>query len=337
MGCVRASFGAACWQPTGLMECGGASLGLYVGNLQVLRGSLGLYIGNRCYGVCWGQFGAVCWQPTCLLGCVEASLGVYVGNLHVLWVCWGQFGAVCWQPIGLMGCVWASLGLYVGAGNLHVLWRVFEPVWCCMLATYRSYGVCWSQFAAVCWQPTGLMLCVWASLGLYAGNLQVLWGVWNQFGAVCWQPAGLMACVGDNLRLYVRNLKVLRGPNTGNLQVLWGVLEPVWGCMLATYKSYGACWSQFAAVCWQPTGLMGCVGSSLRLYVGNLHVLWGVLKPVCGCMLATYRSYGVCGANLAVYGRNLGNLHVFWAVLEPVWGCTLATYNSYGACWGLGL
>jgi len=60
---------------------------------------------------------------------------------------------------------------------------------------------------------------------------------------------------------------------------------------------------------------MGCVGSSLGLYVGNLHVLWGVLGPVCGCMLATYRSYGVCGANLAVY---VGNQ---------------ATYMSYGLCW----
>ena len=67
----------------------------------------------------------------------------------------------------LMGSVGASLGLYVGKGVLGVslelyvgnLWGVLELVWGCMLATYKSYGVCWSQF------------------GLYVGNLQVLWGV----------------------------------------------------------------------------------------------------------------------------------------------------------------
>ena len=200
-------------------------------------------------------------------------------------VCWSQFGAVCWQPTGLMG--------------------VLGPVCGCMLATYRSYGMCLSQFVA--------------------GNLQVLWGVGSQFGAVCWQPTCLMGCVGANLALYV-----------GKLQVLLGVLEPVCGCMLATYMSYGVCWgqfgagnqkvlcgvwSQFGAVCWQPrqpTCLMGCVGASLGLYVGNLQVLWGVLEPVWGCMLATYRSYGVC---LSQFGA--GNLQVLWGV-----------WSQFGAvCW----
>ena len=60
--------------------------------------------------------------------------------------------------------------------------------------------------------------------------------------AACWQPTGLIACVGTE------------------------------GCMLATYMSYGVCWSHFGAVCWQPTGLMGCVGASLGLHVGNLQV-----------------------------------------------------------------
>ena len=189
-----------------------------------------------------------------------------------------------------MGCVGGSLGLYVG--NLHVLWGVLEPVCGCMLATYRSYGVCLSQFVA--------------------GNLQVLWGVW-QFGAVCWQPRQptcLMGCVGASLGLYVGNL--------GNLHVLWGALGAVWGCMLAIYMSYGVCWSQFAAVCWQPTGLMS------------------MFEPVWGCMLATYRSYGVCGASLGLY-VGAGNLHwsqfgaVCWqpagllGCVEPVWGCMLAT------------
>ena len=193
--------------------CVGASLRLYVGNLQVL----------------WDVFEPVCgWQPTGLMGCREP-----------VW-------AVCWQPTCLMGCVGANLALYVG--KLQVLLGVLEPVCGCMLATYMSYGVCWGQFGA--------------------GNQKVLCGVWSQFGAVCWQPRQptcLMGCVGASLGLYV-----------GNLQVLWGVLEPVWGCMLATYRSYGVClsqfgagnlqvlwgvWSQFGAVCWrwQPTCLMGCV------------------------------------------------------------------------------
>ena len=95
-----------------------------------------------------------------------------------------------------------------------------------------------------------------------------------------------MGRVGPSLGLYV-----------GNLQVLWGLLDPAWGCMLATYRSYGgllgpargcmlatyrsylACWAQLRALCWQPEGLMGLVGPSLGLYVGNLQVLWGLLDP----------------------------------------------------------
>ena len=49
------------------------------------------------------------------------------------------------------------------------------------------------------------------------------------------------------------------------LQVVWGMLGRVWGCRLATYMSYGACWSEFGDVLWQPTGLMGHVGASLGL------------------------------------------------------------------------
>ena len=138
---------------------------------------------------------------------------------------------------------------------------------------------------------------VGASLGLYVGNLrlyvcnqQVLWGMIEaSLGAVGWQPTCLMAQVGASLGLQV-----------GNLQVLWGIvegawgcllatyrsygawLERVWGCMLATYRSYGACWSEFGAVCWQPTGLMGHVGASLGRYVGNLQVLWGMVGASSG-------------------------------------------------------
>ena len=186
-----------CWQPrqpTCLMGCVGASLVLYVGNLQVLWGVL---------EPVWG------WQPTGLKGGVEPVWGCMLALATYMsyGVCWSQFGAACWQPTGPMGCVGASLRLYVG--NLQASCCVFEPVWGCMLATYRSYGVCWSHFRAVCWQPTGLMECGGASLGLYVGNLQVLRG---------------------SLGLYI-----------GNLQVLWGVLGPIWGCMLATYMSFGVC------------------------------------------------------------------------------------------------
>ena len=244
------------------------------------------------------------------MGVVGLSLGLNVGNLQVLWGlllatyrsyggCWTVFGAVCWQPTGLMGVVGPSLGLYVG--NLQVLWGLFDRLWGCMLATYRSYGGCWTLFGAVCWQPTGLMGVVGPRLGLYVGNLQVLWGLWDRlwgcvlatyrscggcwtvFGAVCWQPTGLVGVVGPSLGLYL-----------GNLQVLWGLLDPLWGCVLATYRSYGGCWTVFGAVCWQPTGLTGVVGLSLGLYVGNLQVLWGLLDCLWGCMLATYRSCGGC-------------------------------------------
>ena len=389
-GCMLATYrsygvcwtglGAVCWQPTGLMGSVGLGLGLYVGNIQVLWGLLDWAWGCMLatywsYGVCWTGLGAVCWQPSGLMGSVGLGLGLYVGNLQVLWglldwawgcmlatyrsygVCWTGLGAVCWQPTGLMGSVGLGLGLYVG--NLQVLWGLLDRVWGCMLATYRSYGVCWTGLGAVCWQPTCLMGSVGLGLGLYVGNLQVLWGLlgwaggcmlatyrsygvcWTGLGAVCWQPTRLMGSVGPGLGLYV-----------GNLQVLWGLLDWAWGCMLATYRSYGVCWTGLGAVCWQPTCLMGSVGLGLGLYVGNLQVLWGLLDRVWGCMLATYRSYGVCWAGLGAVcwqptglmgsvgpglGLYVGNLQVLWGLLDGAWGCMLATYTSYGVCWtGLG-
>ena len=36
--------------------------------------------------------------------------------------------------------------------------------------------------------------------------------------------------------------------------------------------------------------VLGHVGRSLGLYVGNLQLLWGMLDGVWGCMLATYSS-----------------------------------------------
>ena len=187
-----------------------------------------------------------------------------------------------------MGRVGTGLGLYVG--NLQVLWGVLERDWGSMLATCMFYWLCWSQFGAVCWQPTGswqpacFMGCVGASLGLYVGNLQVAWGVlervwgcmlatyiqvwwvcWSQFGAVRWQPTCLIGRFGA---------------------VGW---QPT-GSMLATYRSYAVCWNGFGAVCWQPTGLMGRVGTGLGQYVGNLQDAWGVFGPFWGSMLATHRS-----------------------------------------------
>ena len=91
-----------------------------------------------------------------------------------------------------MGSVGASLGLYVGKGVLGVslelyvgnLWGVLELAWGCMLATYRSYGVCWGPV----W---GCMLATCGSYGV----------CWNWFGAECWQPTGPTGHAGASLRL----------------------------------------------------------------------------------------------------------------------------------------
>ena len=65
----------------------------------------------------------------------------------------------------------------------------------------------------------------------------------------------------------------------GNIQVLRGMLEQVWGCMLATCRSDGACWNGFGAVCWQPTtGLMGMLERGWGLYVGNLQEIYQYLS-----------------------------------------------------------
>ena len=108
-------------------------------------------------------------------------------------------------------------------------------------------------------------------------------GCWTASGAVCWQPTGLIEVAEPPLRLYV-----------GNLQVWWRLLNRLWGCMLATYRSYRGCWTASGAVCWQPTGLIEVAEPPLRLYVGNLQVWWRLLNRLWGCMLATYRSYRGC-------------------------------------------
>ena len=248
----------------------GWRVGLYIGNLQVLWGMLERVWGcmlervwgcmmatYRSYGACWGVFGAVYWS---------------------------EFGAVGWQPAGLMGHVGAGLGL---------AWRCRLPrerVRGCILATYRSYGACWGRFGAVGWQPTSLMGLLERVLWLYVGKS--CGARWSQFGAVCWQPTCPMgnidvgrfeavcwhygACWGGFVAVCRHGECCLMKPVGRVLGGVcwqpWGVLEGVWGYMLATYRSCGACWT------------------GLGLHIGNLQVSWWVWD----CVLANYRSNSAC-------------------------------------------
>ena len=187
------------------------------------------------YGACWSEF------PTGPMGHAGASLACRLATYMSYGACWSEFGDVFWQPTGLMGHVGATLGLQVG--SLQVLWGMLARVWGSKLATDKSYGACWSEF--------GCLLATYRSYGACWSELRAT-RLMGEFGAVGWQPTCLMGHVGACLGLQV-----------GSLQVLWGMLEQVWGCRLATYRSYGACWSWFGAVGWQPTGLMGHVGASL--------------------------------------------------------------------------
>ena len=205
---------------------------------------------------------------------VELSV-LHVGNLYSSYEThWNEFDA--WQqPTGLMGPVGLGLGVYVD--NLKVLWGLLDRVWGCMLATYRSHGACWTEFGAISQQPTGLMgpflYCTlatyrpqgayWAkfdaawrqptclvghvglSLGLYVGNLLVLWGLLGRVWAVCW-PC-LTRPFGPSLGMYVGNLQVLSGLSSlvlyvGNLLVL-----QVWLYLGNLHSSQEACWSEFGA------------------------------------------------------------------------------------------
>jgi len=115
---------------------------------------------------------------------------------------------------------------------------MLDGVWGCMLATYSSYGACWTELGAVCWQPTALMGMLDGVWGCMLATYSSYGACWTELGAVCWQPTALMGHVGRSLGLYVGNL--------------------------------------LGAVCWQPTALMGHVGRSLGLYVGNLGA-WGCM------------------------------------------------------------
>ena len=142
-------------------------------------------------------------------GCMLATYRSYEA-------CWTAFGAVSWQPTGPMRLGEPPLGLYVG--NLQaVCWQPTGP----MRLGEPHLGLYVGNLQAVCWQPTGPMRPVGRPWGLYVGNLQ----------AVCWQPTGPMSPVGRPLGLYVGNLHAA-----------------VTCCMLATYRSYEACWTAFGAV-----------------------------------------------------------------------------------------
>ena len=231
-----------------------------------------------------------------LSGCLLAPTGLYVGNLQVLWaVSWQRpFGLyvgnlqVLWALLGLSGYCWHLQGLYVG--NLQVSWGLYvrPALWGLYVGNlqvlWAVLGVCWQPtHRAVCWQPTGLMRPV---LATYSFTIQ----------AVCWQPTGLIGLLGT---------------------------YSLWGCMLATYRSYGPCWNPLGlyvgnhgvqpvmAVCWQPTALWGLYvepTASLALYVGNLQVLC----PVCWAY--------------SPLGLYVGNL-------QPLWR-SVGTYSPHGAvCW----
>ena len=131
---------------------------------------------------------------------------------------------------------------------------------------------------------------------------QFFWGLvmacWSGFGAYS-SFGALLWPVGVGLGLY-----------DGTLQVFWFLVM--------------ACWSGFGAVSWHPTGL--------------LVPCYCLLEWVCGCMLATYSSFG---ALLWPVGVGLGRtvpLGPCYGLLEWVWGCMLAPYRSSGSLlWPVGV
>ena len=183
-----------------------------------------------------------------------------------------------------------------------------------------NYAAFCAELGALCWQPRSLL---------------------GELGAVCWQPTGPKSPVGPSLRHALYD---------GNLQVSWVLLDQAWSCMLATYrshgacwtelgaatdKSYGTCWAEFGGVCWQrhvfwillgpvgpnwkvwrqPTGSIGLVGPSLGLYAcwKPPAGLVGLLDRAWGCMLATTEFGAVCRQHTGLMkslGLLGGNLHV---------------------------
>ena len=306
---------------------------MYVGDLQVLSGPpLGLYVGRTAFGaVRWRPaglmvaepaFGAVCWQPIGLMwlldrlyvvkqvlwGLLDSFWMPYVGTLQVLWGLLGRLWGYMLATYRLLDCHWGCMLATYGSyqGLLVRLWscmlatyRSYERCWTAFGATYRSYPGCWTTFGPVCWHPAGLIRGCWT----YVGNLQVLSGV-----------------AGPPLGLYVGNLRVLF---IGDCWTAFGAV-----CWQPTVLIRG-CWTAFGAVCWQPTCLIGDCWTAFGAVCWQPTGPMGLLDSLQGCMLATYRSYGVAGPPLGVY---VGELQALWALLDRLWGCMLATYRSYGGC-----
>ena len=189
-----------------------------------------------------------------------------------------------------------------------VLWGLLDRLWGCMLATYRSLQVLWGLLdrrLGPCW---GLLDRLWGCMLATYRSLQVL---------------GPMGPVRGCMLATYRSLQVLWGLLDRRLGLCWGLLDRLWGCMLAT-RSYGACSGLYVGNLQVITGpmrpvgppfgaVLRPVGPPLGLYVGNLQVITGPMGPVRGCMLATYRSLQVLwpvgppfGAVLRPVGPPLG-------------------------------
>ena len=268
--------------------------------------------------VLWiNMVGLVYWVSHNVSFCALPRAPWHFRHIHQPW--WFRF---CQFQQGRRASVFTHMKCCVQHDKLQVLCALLGRVSGCMLATYKSYALCWTGFGVVCWQPAGLMRSLWTGSGAVCWQPTGLmrsvgpkWGwmlatykscglCWTGFGAVCSQPTGLMGSVGQGFRLYVGNLQVLCALLDRNGAECW---QPT-GLMRSL-------WTGFGAVCWPSTGLMRSVGPGLGLYVDNLQVLCASFGPgldrVWGCMLATYRSYAL--------------------PFDRVWGCMLATYRSYAA------
>ena len=172
-------------------------MGLYVGNLQVSL-SWGCMLASDRYWVCstelgvqsmletnrpsdWGLLdrACACWRPTDLVRLVRLGLvcskptGL---SLNCASFC-AELGALCWQLRSLSGKLCA------------VCWQ--PQVWCCMQATYRSYG----EFGVAWWQLTCLKLLdgVWGCvLATHRQKLGACWiGLWAVLGTYGFDGLGL--------------------------------------------------------------------------------------------------------------------------------------------------
>ena len=102
--------------------------------------------------------------------------------------------------------------------------------------------------------------CPSSSLEFVPGCLRTLLAQQPHGSSQVWVPSGLhvgipitslLGPVGPNLgtgRGAYRSVGQSLGPYVGNLKEI--------RCMLATYRSYGACWTELVTAGWQRTGLM---------------------------------------------------------------------------------